>query len=341
MGVRRAIRRPSMRRRSSPPRSRPRSRRTARRSAARNRPSVAIGLRVARRDASTPTRSHITTDAPMAIGYRSLSPNGAPTTSRPGAANTPAIRPTAPLQAVSNSSNDSQATAPTIPGTISAANGPSVRMRLRYQRGPSMSGADVTRPAPDGGRRSGRRVGVGGRRARWQRWGVRIHNVHSVRRRPQPRPAPPVTPVGAPATSLARAERCGGRGARRSSRSSGCGPDRSPRQRCRALVLAMVMEMVPGRTGAASASNRRILVLLAVVLATFGAIRSDHAWNGLAPDRPRAVSRVGPPDRRSAVLPGWHQSRVRHRRRAIRDVVSRAVTAATDRRPGTAATGCS
>ena len=34
------------------------------------------------------------------------------------------------------------------PGTISAANGPSVRIRLRYQRGPSMSGADVTPLAP-------------------------------------------------------------------------------------------------------------------------------------------------------------------------------------------------
>src|SRR6187549_3085472 len=37
-----------------------------------------------------------------------------------------------------------------MPGTISAANGPRVRMRVRYQRGPSMSGADVMPPARAG-----------------------------------------------------------------------------------------------------------------------------------------------------------------------------------------------
>ena len=50
-------------------------------------------------------------------------------------------------------------------------------------------------------------------------------------------------------------------------------------------VRVMVRVMVPAGTSAAGASLRGgSFMLLAMVLATFGAVRSERAWNGLAPD---------------------------------------------------------
>ena len=66
--------------------------------------------------------------------------NGAPTASSPGAANTPRSRPTSPLRcAVEHVDQHDQRHSPATSGGTRATNGPRLRIRLRYQRGPSMT----------------------------------------------------------------------------------------------------------------------------------------------------------------------------------------------------------
>ena len=97
----------------------------------------AIGLRVVRAAAMAPTISHSITLSVTPIGYTESLENGAPTASRPGAANTPSSRPPYPLVLPSNTFNSSSESTPRIAGGTRARNGPRVRMRERYQRGPS------------------------------------------------------------------------------------------------------------------------------------------------------------------------------------------------------------
>ena len=101
---------------------------------------VAIGDRVARREASNPISNHSGALATTASGYLLSSANGAPTTRRPGAATTPPTSPTRPLQRSSASRSDSHAAAPTTAGGTSATSQPKLRIRERYQRGPARSG---------------------------------------------------------------------------------------------------------------------------------------------------------------------------------------------------------
>ncbi len=237
---------------------------------------VATGFRVARRDARKPTSSQSTTDAAIAIGYRSLSPKGAPTASNPGAANTPAIRPTAPLHAVSNSRNDSRAIAPAMLGTIRAANGPNVRIRLRYQRGPSMSGADVT-PGPrspgmpegsgaiDADRPDGDRGGSEGA------YESTTMTAYDVDRNRVWHHAPEALPHdGGGISDMAVVALAGAVVLAVWSSSLAIG-----------LVLGAAAVCVLGAAGC----RWRPIVVLVVLLVAGGAVRSDHAWNGLAADR--------------------------------------------------------
>ena len=187
--------------------------------------------------------------------------------------------------------SDSHAIAPTMPGTISAANGPSVRMRLRYQRGPSMSGAERHAASPATGS-SGGTCRSARRRARWERGGVRIHNGPSVRRGPQPRPAPPVTShdvrrfADRPIVLLVARGGGGGRGPGRSpSASCSCSPGRPP-----SAVSSLARRAGAPPTCAAGGGAGRSL----------GAVRSDHAWNGLAADQLGPLRGLGAPGRRSA-----------------------------------------
>ena len=64
--------------------------------------NVAIGLRVAMRDAITPTKNHSTTEMAMPSGYSDVLANGTPMASSPGAAATPRISPVHPLARPSN-----------------------------------------------------------------------------------------------------------------------------------------------------------------------------------------------------------------------------------------------
>ena len=73
--------------------------------------------------------------------------NGAPAIRRPGAAITPPTRPTAPLHAASERFSAAYDVLPIRAGNSSPSNGPQDRIRVRYQRGPSMSGASWLRSA--------------------------------------------------------------------------------------------------------------------------------------------------------------------------------------------------
>jgi competence protein ComEC len=215
---------------------------------------VAMGLRVARRAARTPTSIHITAEPAIAIGYSDLSPNGAPATNSPGAAKTPPNSPIAPLTGPSKNRSEAIAIAPTIAGTISAAKAPSTRIRLRYQRGPSMSGADVTGgPSADAG--AGGRVERGGSDGAYESTTAPAYDV-------EPSPSghfgglSDVDVVGIAVITVVTIST--------SSVVLGLGA---------ALVLIAV------RRGLASSA-----VVLIAVLVTVGAVRSDHAWSGLTPD---------------------------------------------------------
>ena len=231
---------------------------------------MAIGFRVDRREANTPTSTHITADPAMARGYSDVSPNGAPTTRSPGAAHTPAIRPTAPLQGPSNTFSAKIAIRPSVAGTINAAIGPRRRMRLRYQNGPSMSGADVTADGPlvD-------RVERGGSEGAYESTTVTAYGVGAaVRGHPRgPEAAvrdalpdevpdvalPDIVMVGVAATTVLAVW------------SSAVGP---------AVLLGLVAAAIIGRW-----SRSWWPAMLVVGLTIVGGVRAEHAWNGLTPDR--------------------------------------------------------
>ena len=195
-----------------------------------------------------------------------MSPNGAPTTSRPGAANTPAIRPTAPLQGPSNTFSATIAIAPSVAGTISAAIGPSRRIRLRYQNGPSMSGDDVTAREPADGPFDGR-VERGGSEGAYESTKVTAYGVGAVLSEHPGVPAlemraiavPDVVMVGVAATTVSAVW------------TSAVGP---------AVLLGLVAAAVIGRW-----SRSWWMAVLVVGLTTVGGVRAEHAWNGLTPDR--------------------------------------------------------
>ncbi len=67
----------------------------------------------------------------MPIGYSVVLENGAPTASRPGAANTPSTSPTSPLAVLSPTFRATSATAPSTAGATRASNGPWLRIRVR------------------------------------------------------------------------------------------------------------------------------------------------------------------------------------------------------------------
>src|SRR6056297_1365788 len=211
-----------------------------------------MGLRVARRDATKPISSHISPDAATAIGYSALSPNGAPAASSPGAAITPPIRPTAPLHAVSNNRSDSQAITPTTIGMARAANGPQVRIRRRYQRGPSMSERDAV--AGGGGATSGGageyvtvRPGYGLERA----GSARLASWRWARGA-----APSDAAMVGVAVATASAVWSG------------------------SVAVGVVAAVV-----VAAIASSRVLLMVVLVLVTIGAWRSGEAWASLAPDR--------------------------------------------------------
>ena len=102
---------------------------------------VAMGERVARREATNPRSNQSGTLASTAGAYPSESENGAPASNKPGAAVTPPTRPIIPLVRPSPNCSANQAIAPmTIMGT-NPKTGPRRRIRLRYHRGPSYRGA--------------------------------------------------------------------------------------------------------------------------------------------------------------------------------------------------------
>ena len=242
---------------------------------------MAIGLRVARRDASTPTNSHSTADPAIAKGYIDVSPNGAPTSSKPGAAHTPAIRPTAPLQAPSNTRSARMATTPTNAGTTSAANGPSRRMRERYQNGPSMSGADVTPPGPVvgalAGRASGGRVERGGSEGAYESTTLASYGLTGG----------PTRHPGVTGVASADRDVPGDTGSARFL------PDLA------VMIIAVVTALCVWSATPTSAIVMGTVAAVAIgrwcrswwaaalilALALLGGVRSEHAWNGLTPDR--------------------------------------------------------
>ena len=166
-----------------------------------------------------------------------------------------------------------------------------------------------------------RRVGRWARRrARWERGGVRIHNDPSVRRGPQPRPAPPVTRP--PRARVDGFLRSGRRGSRR--RRGRCGlvrVDRDRRSSSRAVATLLrvaltrrltfvVVALCWSRSGR-SGPNTRGTVSRRIDLGPFA------GWVRLVDD-PRPYP-VGDP------------RRLRDRGRAIRDVVARTRPAAAHR----------
>ncbi len=204
-----------------------------------------------------------------------MSPNGAPTTSRPGAAHTPAIRPTAPLQGpFEHLQRQVSRSLPRRRDDQRGDRAAAVRMRVRYQNGPSMSGADVTPAA------TGRRGSVESRRTRWERGGVRIHNGHSVRCRRSGDASIPadLRPLCGMRTIVVP-----------TSRRSTSSWSASPRRRCSAVwssavgpavLLGLVAAAIIGRW-----SRSWWPALLVVGLTIVGGVRAEHAWNGLTPDR--------------------------------------------------------
>ncbi len=237
---------------------------------------VATGLRVDRRAASAPTSTHITAEPAIASRYRDESPNGAPTTRRPGAAHTPAIRPTAPLQAPSNTFNDRRAITPSVAGTISPAIGPSRRIRLRYQNGPSMSGAEVTRAPAD--EPSDERVERGGSDGAYESTTATAYGVGAVLRWHSGAAIPPTdTAVAPPGTAVPDIVMAGVAATTVVAVWAGA--------LVPASILGVVAAAILGRWSRSWAT-----VILVVALSVVGGVRADHAWNGLAPDR------IGPYD---------------------------------------------
>ena len=199
---------------------------------------------MARLDAINPTKIQVAADAATAMGYIERSPNGAPAINKPGAASAPPIRPTAPLHAASDRCSAAYDAPPTSAGSSSPSSGPRERMRVRYQRGPSMSGASGPRLAD-------------------MRGGADIDELTAGQ------------PYGTAAADQ------GHPGLQLSD--------------FRVVVLAIVVAvsvwvgepLVAAALGLVAVLPFRSVALIAVaiVLAAGGALRSDHAWNGLRPDQ--------------------------------------------------------
>lgn len=146
--------------------------------------------------------------------------------------------------------------APTIDGTISAANGPHVRMRDRYQRGPSTSGGPVggwygagRAPGGIGVNDVTKRPGYGTGDRSWWRSGRSVTTVTD-------------SSVVAAAVMVVVSVRTG-----------------SPTV---ALALALAVGLGIARS---SRSPPLLLVLIPlIVLGVGAAMRSQHEWAGLVPD---------------------------------------------------------
>ncbi len=149
-------------------------------------------------------------------------------------------------------------------------------MRLRYQNGPSMSGADITTGSSAGGPVGGR-VERGGSEGAYESTTLTAYGVTAV---PSEHPGVPAVASGAadsdePARSIVWL------------------PDVYVVALAVATVLAVwSADLVPATgiglvvAGLIGRSSRSWTVaLLVVLLAVVGAVRSDHAWGGLTPDR--------------------------------------------------------
>ena len=149
-------------------------------------------------------------------------------------------------------------------------------MRERYQNGPSMSGADITTRPPDDESDDGR-VERGGSEGAYESTTATSYGVGTVGRRHLGVRA--VAPLGSHGDEPGRPDVWV--------------PDIAVVGIAAATVLAVwsaevVPALVVGLVAATIVGRRSRswwTAMLVVGLATIGGIRSDHAWNGLTPDR--------------------------------------------------------
>jgi competence protein ComEC len=162
-----------------------------------------------------------------------------------------------------------------MPGAISAANGPHSRIRARYQRGPSVSGVASGRTygggAAPGGGATGGSEGYGDD-TEHSGYGLTAR----VAARP-PTPSDPAVVAGAAVVAVAVW--------------SGSVAVALAASLVAALVAALAVTLAGGRRSVQRGSRRGLVIgparwfLVLALLASVGAVRSQHGWAGLAPDR--------------------------------------------------------
>ena len=313
--VRRAATRRATRRGSSSLPPAPRSRRSPRRSSGTSSPArsrattpPSSGSPGARR--SKPSTSQSGTLARTAIGYLASSANGAPTNSRPGAADTPATRASRPLVRPSASRSDSHEIAPRIAIGTSPSSGPN-----------SANARAV--PARSGDERFGRHRS--GTRARTvvARQGV---DPTSLRRRLRQCAAPPAGVARWPALPRPWRWRAGRRIDGRSSPATIA----AAAVGIATLLVAIRRDPWPPR-----------LVIVIVLLVGAAHVRATAAWDAIGAAPHGRLPRLGHGRRRPAAVPGGNANGARDRRANASSTGHEAAPSAYEWRRGPPAIGCS